>query len=228
MTTMSDAFEKAGFSKVEMEAYPAAVKFIEAGGTLNSWIRIYNAVAKRMPSKGQITSEIQPTNADARPASSHAPSETPSALAARPLIPYAGKPLRKPAKMPTAGQKQAALEGAAERALTLLDIRKIGGRSIGDIRMREIKAIGRDAADRAVAFLGQGLQDATDAFLCWKISNFAVLAKDDSYVREVTSPSVLGKLDREAAAWAAAKIADEMTNYKKTLFQMPMNESASA
>ena len=57
MTALAAALERAGFSKAEMEAFSAAIKFIQQGGKREQWIAVFDRAAERMCSKGHITAD---------------------------------------------------------------------------------------------------------------------------------------------------------------------------
>lgn len=48
MTALASAFEKAGISRAQIEAYPAAIRFHAMGGTRERWIALWDRVETRL------------------------------------------------------------------------------------------------------------------------------------------------------------------------------------
>lgn len=120
-----------------------------------------------------------------------------------------GRAKAKPAGMPTASQKEAAIHMATKVAVSILDKHRLrDGRAIGDVLLVELPKLALGAANKSVTFLNRGMEDAVDAILCQKLAAHVQPTGSDQRVRDAVKPAVVEKLHAEAQIVAAQRIAD--------------------
>jgi len=223
-TTMQSAFERAGFSKSEMELGAVAQRFFKSGGTLKRWIDIGTAAAERMPGKGHRNSVDQLEDADAGQAggSGHETDETQTvdAAPARPLVPYAGKEKRKrkPQRQRTAAEKAAAIS-AGRFEVEIFHNYKLNP----NMRWRELMVLARERADRAASGFMHSLQDTACTLFLLKMARHCVVTDDSVSVTSVISPTVQRRYDMEARREAPLLLKEASVQFHHHLIEADRN-----
>jgi len=110
-------------------------------------------------------------------------------------------------KLPSDSQKKSNLAAAKTFAHEIFDRRLRGGKCLGDIRINELRAYARQAAEVAGRFIQRGYEDAVDLFACVRLAGYCVAADPDASVRETIKPSVVVEIYQQAKIDAADEIA---------------------
>ena len=115
---------------------------------------------------------------------------------------------RRSSKSPTAIQKAGALR--AERQFThQIFARKLrGGRTLGDVRVHELRAIAESSAATATSFLTRGYDDAVESIACVMLANHCVSADPFALVKDTIKTTTVVSIFERAQVKAAEAIRD--------------------
>ena len=111
------------------------------------------------------------------------------------------------AKLPSASQKAANISVAKNYAHEIFARKLRGGKTLGEIRINELRAFAQASAQVATQFLNRGYEDAVDLFACIRLSNYCVATDPDALVRDCIKPSVMVAIYDRARIDAAEEIA---------------------
>src|SRR4249920_392963 len=114
-------------------------------------------------------------------------------------------------KLPTESQKKANLAAAKNYANEIFSRRLRGGKSLGDIRIDELRTYARASADVAGQFIQRGYEDAVDLFACMRLAGHCVAADPDAIVRDTIKPATVLEIYQQARIDAAEEIATRGT-----------------
>lgn len=98
----------------------------------------------------------------------------------------------------------------AERAYrdAIFDRKLRGGRTIGEIRIYELRALAQASAEATIGFLTRGQPDAVDMIACTMLAGYCVAADPHAKVKDTIKASIVTDVFNRAEITAAKTMQD--------------------